>query len=533
MIEVPVVLDQVSGLKAIQSLYTRPLLGFKEYISNSLDAAVNNNVNVSVTIDKRRGIIVVQDDARGIPWEQMQLLPGRIGNSFKKTDQGTIGSKAFGLLGFGSAKVQKVELYSVIPSNPDQVSYLELTTENPNLARIDVSDKSLLKYGPLDHGTQVVLSGLEKDIIETYYVPNKLIPLLSATFSPSLRKGKANILVTYKASGSGSKSTQVEPVNYNGELVVEDSILLRVLFREEIEGTERIKEIEGTVGLYLFVNPKGTSERVGHFNHGVRVVPSIASYDQLSKNPWGLGKLSGEIDEDFLRLNPNREGLDQSLSFNGVNLETFIDCLLQREPELNSHIQKLKSQREKHDQDMFMRKLLAAMDLSYRDMEENPIWARGGKRDPVKTVSPAKESGHVIPEGPGPGHPGVPGRTTYIENPHGTARHVTPAKRPASLYNWSFEDFPMEEQGLRSMLDESIHNIKINQSHPEFLASKDTGKEVVHTRYIAFQVAKEMARVAFEARIKEETVLPNDYHLLTEMTSDLYHRAIKLMDIQE
>ena len=84
MIEVPVVLDQVSGLKAIQSLYTRPLLGFKEYISNSLDAAVNNNVNVSVTIDKRRGIIVVQDDARGIPWEQMQLLPGRIGNSFKK-----------------------------------------------------------------------------------------------------------------------------------------------------------------------------------------------------------------------------------------------------------------------------------------------------------------------------------------------------------------------------------------------------------------------------------------------------------------
>ena len=82
------------------------------------------------------------------------------------------------------------------------------------------------------------------------------------------------------------------------------------LVRGDVVETEPIIKSNGTmlpglVEFYICCNPDGTNEKVGLYNKGVQVLPSITRLREFNKFPWNSGKLTGTIDDNFCEL-PNR-----------------------------------------------------------------------------------------------------------------------------------------------------------------------------------------------------------------------------------
>ncbi len=291
------------------------------------------------------------------------------------------------------------------------------------------------------------------------------------------------------------------------------------------------KKTEGQEHIYLFTNPKGKTEKVSHYNWGVRVSSSIGSIVELSKKTWESGRLGGEVNEDILKLNQERTSIARQRC--PQNLEKLIDELLVREPYINMNVQKYKLQQEKHELDLVMGKLLQAFDAVYEDIEQSLTWVKGKEgTDEKRKVSKTEGKGTTIMDGEGQGSK-KSGRPLFKDDPlSGKEIPVRRAKRSASLYNFSIQPFDLQEKELRSILDRDLHTIKINEEHPEYIDAKETSDKA-RDRYLAFLIAKERAQEIFERRVNENTAIGSDYRLLTEIIVEGYNRAIKLMDLQE
>jgi len=548
MIEIPMRIgDTQHALRAYMSLYRTPFLGLKEYITNAAEAglrnyemepSVGNHSNISITVNKKQGILIVQDGGRGISSDQMKQLPQNIHNSMKRTLL-TPGEKAIGILGFGSAQANQVEFYSIVPELEDAVNYLCIDKSLEN-ARFDQLDRRRLKHGgSFEQGTRIVLSGFgqrrknSEAVIDAYFSASKLIPLLSETYGPLIRRGLVDIIVTYE-SGTRSKILKVEPPKYEGQLICDEKITLEgITLKNGAKGP-------GHIHLFLFVNPRGKIEKVGHYNWGVRVSSSIASsLMQLSKHTWESGRMTGEVYEDILKLTEQRDAVE--IVDDTGNLEKVIDELLGVEPYLNIQTQKIKQQQDKHALDTVMRQMLKAFEAVFDDMEQAGAWVRGRQSDQTRNVSPTGAIGYPEtsrprePRSPKP-EPPVPspggGFPLLTDNPLGDKEPVRPGRRSASFYNYDISPFRVEEEKLRSSLDKNLHIIRINSAHLEYIDAENTS-EKARDRHLAFLIAKERAQEIFERMVEENTALPTDYRLLTEIAAEAYYRAIKLMDIQE
>jgi len=504
-------------INQIQHLYSNPTLAFKEYLSNALD---NNASDINIFVSKPNKMIIIQDNGNGMNYPELSSLPKRIGLSSKRGIENARGEKGFGLLSYPSVGAKQCQIYSKKEGeNAKTYNYLRMSYEEDDAFADEVSTMAF-QTGDFDHGTRVILNGIEEEFINRYFIPSNIKEFAGDIFAPLLRKDELRANVGYFG-----KKTKLIPINapkYSGENVLEDII--------DIEYEKDGNRMKGSVELHLFVNPKGTSEKVKHYNKGVKVLNSMAFYDELSEIPWGSGKLAGEVNENFLTLTPSREAPVRE----GKRYASFINILKEQEEYLNEEIEKLRTDYQKHEYEEFAANYLRAIDAVVRDMKNKlPTLVRGREGDEKQKVTDDRDSGgstHMGDEREEP--PKDLGRDTVKPSEAGKEEYIRRARKIiSSFYETKFDRFELEKEHLRSELDEEYGLIRINTDHAEYNEKKNDKKGL--EKYIALILSKEVAYGEFKRMVKEMKMEPiEEAHNLTEIIAEFYNKGTKYMGLK-
>ena len=273
----------------IQQMYPSPKYGFKEFASNAIDNRLENEaLNLGILVSKTNNKIIFVDNGSGITYKTLKMIPFEVGESLKRGVQSAIGEKAFGMMGFPSCFATQCIVYSRrYDSKSDDFNYLRMNADLKAGAFRDIikpKDVPMLRALPnFGHGTIVELTGIPVDKIEKYFTPGSIKEIISTTFSPLLRKGIISVKVGYL--GRNQKKIPIDPVDYtknSGVVKVLDDVF-------PVEIKTRKHTIKGEVELYLFVNPKGTGDKVGYYNKGVLVLDDIVDLDDLASAYVAIG----------------------------------------------------------------------------------------------------------------------------------------------------------------------------------------------------------------------------------------------------
>ncbi|MAG47413.1 hypothetical protein CL617_02310 [archaeon] len=477
-------------IRQIQQMYSTPPSAFKEYVSNSVDAVNrlgNDPINLKIFVNKNSGTVVLRDNGVGMSHEKLRTLPQSIGASTNREVRSTRGEKGLGLHAYVSCGARTCQIYTrQVDSNNGFFNNLTMTNGSMD-AELDEVHARDLPFGDFEHGTEVILNGINRDIIGRYFTPSHIKNMIADFYSPLIREGILEAEVGF--IGTRQKRISVEPAEYRGEKVLDEIVQI------EYTNSDRESDI-GNVHLYLFINPNGKTEKVKHHNKGVKVLNSISSLDELDDLPWGSGRLLGEINEDFLTLNPQRDNLVRQ----GTRYQLFIDTLKEQEAYLNNQINVLKT-REKRTRELEISDtILRNFDVIFRDFKEhNAAWIVGNPGDSVRPTvdddnqiaSPEKETGTRPGPQPKPG-PGLGGEKAVKPSEDGVNRPTRKARRNISgNYNTHFVEFDIEKQTLRSELDPTYGSININSGHSDYKRVRDD--ESKFTRYTTYLLAQEIA----------------------------------------
>jgi len=521
--DVPFMISQV------QRLYSDPHKAFKEYITNAFDSKMGDKtLTIVVYIDRNKGILLVQDDGKGMSAEFLASLPRRPGSSIKRGLEGVIGEKGLGILSFPSVGARACKVYSK-PHNSteDYFNYLLMTDDPSKHPWVDqITPDKLISDGAgnvFPHGTRIIMSGVPKETIDRYFTPAKIEDVVSNIFAPLLRQGEVVVRVGY--IGRTTKTNQVEPPKYKGELVL-DERGVEVDFKDK-EGRHK----KGLIDFLLFVNPTGNVERVGLYNRGVMVMENLANLSELSHLPWLSGKLNGEINQTFLELTPSREAPVRD----HMRYPIFLRTLRLREGDLNMEVERLHQNQRKNAQQDWATKCLSTINAVWKNyLEEHSVLILGRKGDLEKKVSivtPKGANGRV--GGERDEKVKIPGRDHVVESIDGEKKPVRDGvEREVEIsqnYRPVFEDFYQEnEKTLRSILDPAFGVIRINIGHEDYQRSEGKDLKVLR-RYIAHLLCKEIAFGEVSKLMKDNSPVPGNnehLHLLTEMQVEFFQRCI-------
>jgi len=546
--------DALSVIHEIAGMYRHPHLAFKEYISNSVDNrvvivsrqdpasgkikkimmslidAVKNKEQIIeeipegiiVSINKSQRTISIQDDGFGLSPEEVDAIPRSIGTSRSKGIEGIIGGKAFGLFSFVSCGAnQMLWVTKKFGSTSEQYTLCRMRKDEslPDITVRNVEGLKLIGVNPFAHGSRIILSGFEEEQIERYFTPAQIVDLTSGMFSPLIRSGTIKAGVGYEAKSQ--KDIIVPSRTYKGELVLEEQL--------EVEFEEGGQAKKGKLDVLLYLNPRGTVEKVALYNKGVRVTESLTHIDDLDCEPWNTGKLSGEVNPSFLTLVPARDAPRRDTN----RYKAFVQAVRKYESRLSQIIKDAKVTEEKHESEEFGKEFLRTIDEVFREVaDEYPVLVEGRNGDDLQKVKAGgKERASARMGGERQQPVKAPGRRVYFHDEEGEARVVRRARKIiSSAYNLEFVDFDLGKENLMSELDTTFKVIRINTAHGNYKSALEvSGKDKKPLRrYEALLISKEAATGEFKRAVDENLIPPSDIHILTEMTAAFYQRGIRL-----
>jgi len=476
-------------IKEFQQIYSTPPIAFKEYVSNSIDAinrTEKNPINLGIIVNKNAGTIILRDDGIGMTNNGVENIPRRIGLSSNREVKEAIGEKGLGLYAYVACGAERFQLYTRNVESNDNLFTSLTMSQTSKEAEVDQVHARDLPFGEFEHGTEVILSGIPPNVIDRYFTPSKIKDLVADFYSPIIRKGILKATVGWL--GRGQKQVHIDPIQYRGELVLDD--LIEVEYKKDGEGDL------GSIHLYLFVNPDGKNEKVKYYNKGVKVYDSISLLDELGDLPWKSGKLLGEADEDFLTLNPQREGPVRQ----GTRYQLFIDILKDKENYLNGEIKRLKTRERRTREKEITDSILRNFDIIYHDfkLKYADVWVEGRSGHQVQDVIEKDEK--AVPDIKREGKNGNKGRKTEDGNgknvvepsPDGKPKPIRSARRDISgNYATDFTNFDVDKQLLRSELDSTFGLIRINIGHSDY--EKVIDDDHKFAKYTTHLLAQEIA----------------------------------------
>jgi hypothetical protein len=116
---------------------------------------------------------------------------------------------------------------------------------------------------------------------------------------------------------------------------------------------------QGDIYLELYLSDPGTSNRVGLYRRGTRVLPSITELDHFNKEPWTEGYLQGIVDVPFLTLTPGtRHGIIHDGKF-----ETFCRAM----QAVESHLQHIIEDQRKAEEERSSRRILRRVQRALKE----------------------------------------------------------------------------------------------------------------------------------------------------------------------
>ena len=320
-------IGQERAILEVGDIYTDPLLAFKEYVTNGVDAIYRRMREekgfsggvLDIKIDPSNGRVVVSEDGIGMPVDRVRALPASIfaGDKLGRPDER--GEKGIGLLSFismgGRNRGTNVDIISRV-ARQGNYGHLNYSVKDgrlyPDFSTLTEGDVEKLFFGGFEQGTRVVLN-LNRAIFNDHFKnPVDIRKFLRDTYNPLLINN--NVLVCLEDMASGKGSQPLEHGRYPGEPIIGD--------RGKTYQYEAIADLgEGGKGTeifrfhaLLFADPDSRTRKIGLYAKDVRVYDSIARL--LERDPavaalplWSSGYISGFINNLNLGLVLGRDGI--------------------------------------------------------------------------------------------------------------------------------------------------------------------------------------------------------------------------------
>jgi molecular chaperone HtpG len=263
------------------ALYDDPLILFREYVQNSIDAynaAVYDdsknamgNFFVDINVDTKKRIITIQDNGYGIPKENFLERMTGIGDDTKSNIPDQIGFRGIGRLS-AFPYCKKLTFLNKPKDSPSIMQFSWDGTEFKNLLNhksdtdlskaIDKMTKQLddiLSDKPEKHFFKVVIEDYDEELalfIDSAEFRNLLCTMLPLNYNPKF-KGQTKIKKTYYNLMGDTLDKFAFNIIYNGEklykLYSDDNILDSDIIFLEFKYKEKSKDIpRAPIGLLWF-----------------------------------------------------------------------------------------------------------------------------------------------------------------------------------------------------------------------------------------------------------------------------------------
>ena len=329
--------DHWNAISIIASSQANPLKAVAEFVENSIDGRARQ---IAITRGKKKGefYLKVSDDGEGILRNELGLPDFRhvathICDSIKQRlkaegAEGIQGEFGIGLLSFWTVGRN----LSIACCGADGNTYeMTMAKDSPDFA---VSKKRVL-------------------------IPFKGTDLMIYPLLPGLRSLTGEKIQRYLASElrdrikeSGVTVTVVDRTSRAEYVVVPRQFTGRLLHDLQPAGNG-----PSDIYLELYLSDPGSTNRVGLYRRGTRVLPSIVELDHFQKEPWTAGYLQGILDAPYLNLTPGtRQGVIRDERF-----DAFCRALEPVEDRLQQIIQEQRKAEEERSSRQILRKVQRAL----------------------------------------------------------------------------------------------------------------------------------------------------------------------------
>jgi len=335
-----------NAISIIASSQANPLKAVAEFVENSIDAKARH---IHITRGKRDGefYLRVTDDGEGIPRNDDGLpdfhyVATHICDSIKRRlkeegADGLQGEFGIGLLSFWTVG-QNLTMTS---SGADGNTY-EMTMEKGSQSYTFRKKRVLLPIKGTDMEVYPILPGLRG------LTGDKIQRYLSSELRDRIKESDVDVRVFDRTS---RLNYRVEPREYSGQL---------------LRNIEPIQTETGDIYLELYLNEPASSNRIGLFRRGTRVLPDITGLDYFQKEPWTEGYLQGIIEAPFLNLTPGtRQGIIHDAGY-----DTFCRALGDVEEQLREIIAEQRKAEEERSSRQILRKVQRALKEAFMRLPE-------------------------------------------------------------------------------------------------------------------------------------------------------------------
>lgn len=285
------------------SLYENPIIAFREYVQNSLDAyslatkgkSQAEKLRVDITIDKKARTIRIKDNGYGIP-ENFEVTMRKIGNSGKSSDRQSIGFRGIGRLS-GMPFCKTLEFHNKVATVTKTLSFtwngnkyrtlLSNTIESKQnledaVSRITEFKEKDYMGNPSDHFFEVLMvdydSELEDVINHKLFINNlsKLLPLkYRESFSPHLLIEEEYQKFFNKSLRDYMCTVYLDGVEltkpYDNKHVLDSKIQFWPIYIKTLEKHDSTNTISQPTGLIWFTFNKKITARKNDTDYGILV----------------------------------------------------------------------------------------------------------------------------------------------------------------------------------------------------------------------------------------------------------------------
>jgi len=366
--------DHWNAISIIANSQANPLKAVAEFVENSIDARAKQIVIIR---GKKKGefYLKISDDGEGIPKDEKGLPDFRrvathICDSIKrhfKLDgaKGIQGEYGIGLLSFWTVGHN----LSMTSRGEDGKTYeMTMAKDSPNFSV--TKKRTLLSFKGTDLMIHPLLPGLRS------LTGEKIQQYLSSELRDRIKSSEVTIKIFDR---TGRKELIVVPRQFTGRL-------LRNLKPEPSE--------LGDIYLELYLSDPGSSNQVGLYRRGTRVLPLLTELDQFQKKPWTEGYLQGIVDAPFLNLTPGTR--------HGIIQDAHYDAFCQAMHPIETRLQQIIDDQRKAEEERSSRRILRRVQRALKEAflrlpQEEYDWFD------IHSGKPQKKPDNLFSSGPMPG----------------------------------------------------------------------------------------------------------------------------------
>jgi len=308
-----------------------------EFVENSIDARAKN---VTLVRGREHGVhfLRVKDDGDGIPCNEagqpdFDYVATHICDSVKRRlkadgETGLQGEFGIGLLSFWTVGEELV----LTSAGKDGVTYqMHMKKGDPGYR---ITKKHVLVAEP---GTELVVKKILPGLKQ--FSGEKIQWYLASELRDRIRTSGVDVRVVDRTARAEFK---VEPRQFEGRLL------------HEVR-----RFCQGELYLELYLTRPASTNAVGLYRQGTRVIESLSSLDELNRSPWTSGYLQGFIDAPYLNLTPGTR--------TGIIMDAAYQRLIDELKPIEAELSRLIDEQQRAEEDQTSREVLRSVQRALKE----------------------------------------------------------------------------------------------------------------------------------------------------------------------